>query len=100
VDSLLPDTYVGRDGPLDKFKIDGTMTFEPGAADQAVPIRFKLLGSLKSKEVNGTLWFDRRRGRLDHLEVNVKFEGELDMAGQFAQTQKTTIRVADWADRY
>jgi hypothetical protein len=50
-------------------------------------------GTLKCREVSGTLWFDRQRGRLDRLEVNIKFEGELEMAGQFAQTQKMTIRV-------
>jgi hypothetical protein len=69
-------TYAGKDGNLDKIKIETTLTGLPNAVDTpnlAFTIRD---GSVKS-EGAGTILFDTKRGRVVRLQLDQKLEGEL-----------------------
>jgi Family of unknown function (DUF6263) len=97
-------TYVGRDKKLDKIKVDTRLTYKgPGdvAGVGGLPFTIKS-ADLKSTNATGTILFDRSRGRVACLELNLKLQGKLTISigGQeseveLSQTQKTTVKTMD-----
>jgi hypothetical protein len=94
-------TFEGTEGGRDRVRMAGTLTFQLPPPDAVPKAQFRVVqGNLRTREVTGELWFDRRTGRLDRLELNVTLEGrvtlrlgEQETTADLAQTQKTTIQV-------
>jgi hypothetical protein len=97
-------TYEGPDGKLARIKVATTGKFR--AADKqtaAGGLPFRIVeGDLHAKDSGGSLWFDPQKGRLDHYELHLRFEGQLtlEIGGQatkvdLSQTQKMTGKFAD-----
>jgi RNA polymerase sigma factor (sigma-70 family) len=94
--------YTGKDGTLDKIKVVGTLQYGPPAGDGPDLSSTIKKGKLKSNEIRGTILFDRAKGRLANLELDVELTGELTVpqAGQdtpmeVSQKQRMTLRTTD-----
>ncbi|HZY84541.1 MAG TPA: DUF6263 family protein, partial [Gemmataceae bacterium] len=100
-------TYQGRDRKdkkLDRIKVDTRITYKgPGAVAGAGGLPFTIKNAdLKTTTATGTLLFDRNKGRVVRLELNLKLQGKLTVSigGQetqveLSQTQKTTVKTTD-----
>jgi RNA polymerase sigma factor (sigma-70 family) len=100
-------TYEGRDRKdkdLDRIKVATTLTYKgPGKAAGAGGLPFTIKSAdLRSRNGAGTVLFDRRRGRVVCVELNVNLQGKLTISvgGQeseveLSQTQKTTVKTTD-----
>jgi hypothetical protein len=98
-------TYEGKDGKLDKIKVDTTLDYVPPGPNSSTALPFKITDKgtkLESKKANGTIWFDNEKHRLDHSEMNMVLEGTLtiDISGMasavnLTQDQKTTVKTTD-----
>jgi hypothetical protein len=100
-------TYLGRDRKdkkLDRIKVDMRLTYKgPGDATGVGGLPFTIKSAdLKTTAATGTLLFDRNKGRVVCLELNVKLQGKLiiSIGGQeteveLSQTQKTTVKTTD-----
>jgi RNA polymerase sigma factor (sigma-70 family) len=102
-DTTYQYTYEGKDGMLDKIKVESKLRYKaPGEnAPGGLPYKIKS-ADLKSKDGTGTLWFDDARGRLDHSEMTQKLDGTLgiEIGGMTTEVKlqqeiQTTIRVRD-----
>ncbi len=95
-------TYEGLDGKLSKVGIHvAVKAKEAGPAAPGLPFQLKQI-KINSQQTSGAYWFDRQRGQLDHLELQVQLDGDLviEIGGQatnvhLSQTQKMTIKVTD-----
>jgi hypothetical protein len=102
-DTTYKYTYEGKDGKLDKIKVETTLKYSPPSTDAGAVLPFKIKqADLKSKEATGTVLFDNEKGRLDSSETNLKLEGKLtiEIGGmssevELSQTQKTTVKTTD-----
>jgi Family of unknown function (DUF6263) len=98
-------TYDGKDGKLDKIRVDATLDYAPPGpnASTALPFKIRDQGTkLDSKKASGTIWFDNEKHRLDHSEMSMLLEGTLsiDISGMassvnLTQDQKTTVKTTD-----
>jgi RNA polymerase sigma factor (sigma-70 family) len=94
-------TYVGKEGNLDRIKVHTKLDGLPTAVDTpnlAFTIRD---GNMKS-EGAGVVLFDGKNGRVVHMQLDQKLEGELtvtvagaDSKVQLSQRQKTTVKTTD-----
>jgi hypothetical protein len=98
--------YEGQDEKnkdLAKISVDTVLTYEPPAADGAASLPFRIKeAKLNSKNGKGTVFFDVRKGRLDHSEQKIELDGKLkiEIAGTetevtLNQSQDTTITTSD-----
>jgi hypothetical protein len=97
-------TYEGEDKKLDKIKVDTKLTYTPPEkADGVGGLPFKIKSAdLASKNANGTVWFNKDKGRVEKTDMSLELAGklEIEIAGQptkveLSQTQKTTVDTAD-----
>jgi RNA polymerase sigma factor (sigma-70 family) len=94
-------SYEGQEGILDKIKINENVLQIPPQPGGAQPFKIKD-GELKCKEGTGILFFDRAKGRIARMELNLKLEGNLSIVigdqvtkVELLQTQKTTVKTTD-----
>jgi RNA polymerase sigma factor (sigma-70 family) len=100
-------TYKGRDrkdNNLDRIEVTTALRYKgPGKAAGAGGLPFQIKSAdLKSSNATGTVLFDRHRGRVACLELNLNLQGKLtvsiggqDTQVELAQTQKTTVKTTD-----
>jgi hypothetical protein len=94
-------TYEGREGRLDRVKVECTLKELPAGGDgKAPPMRIKK-GATSGKG-SGTLFFDRDKGQVARLELSLRVEGsyttranDVDTEVGVVQTQRTTLRTTD-----
>ena len=102
-DSNYKYTYEGKEGKLDKIKVDTTMTYQTPAANAAGSLPFKIKeAKLTSKDATGTILFDNDKHRLESSNQKLKLEGTLkiDIGGMtsdvdLSQEQTTTVKTTD-----
>lgn len=97
-------TYEGRDGKLDKIKVDTTFTMTPPtAAASAAVLPFKVKSAkLTSKIFHGTILFDNEKHRMDSMKDKMTLEGKMDldnggklMSVDYAREEKTDVNITD-----
>ncbi len=97
-------TYDGKDGKLDKIKVDSKLKYQPpGAAAAAGTLPFKITkADLNSKNASGTIWFDNEKHRLERSEMKLTLDGKLtiDIGGmstdvELTQDQTTTVKTSN-----
>ncbi len=97
-------TYEGKDGALDKIKVDTKLKYSaPGAASSgSLPFKIKPGTDLVSKTATGMVYFDNVKHRLDHSDMKLNLEGKLDIevGGTSTQVdltmeQTTTVKMSD-----
>ena len=97
-------TYEGEDKDLDTIKVETKLTYNPPDKTEGpggLPFKIKS-ADLKSKSSSGTVWFNRKKGRVEKSEMNLDLTGKLtiEIGGQqteveLSQTQKTTVKTMD-----
>jgi RNA polymerase sigma factor (sigma-70 family) len=87
-------TYVGKKGKLDQIRVETSLEERP-AAVEGKGNKIKGVGT-------GTIFFDRNKGRVVCMELNLKLEGKLtlsiggqDAQVELSQTQKKTVKTTD-----
>ena len=96
-------TYEGKDGALDKIKVDATLSYQAPSATASAQIPFKIKSAtLTSKSATGTIWFDNTKHRLEKSDQKMTLEGKLtiDISGQpsdveLTQDQTTSVKTTD-----
>jgi hypothetical protein len=96
-------TYEGKDGKLDKIKVDSNLTYEAPGPAAAGTLPFKITeAKLASKNSSGTIWFDNDKHRIDHSEMKLTLDGTLkiDIGAMstevtLTQNQTTTVKTSD-----
>src|SRR5262245_31308385 len=89
-------TYDGKDGQLDKIKVETTLKYTP-PKDSSSSLPFKIKGAdLKSTNANGTILFDNTKGRVEKSDMKLELKGKLqiEIGGnttdvELSQTQST-----------
>jgi hypothetical protein len=95
-------TYEGKEGKLDKIKVDTTLKYSPPGAGSAGSLPFTIVSAdLKSSDAKGTVLFDAAAGRLDSSEMGLKLAGKLTVSiggmntdVELNQEQKTTVKTS------
>jgi hypothetical protein len=95
-------TYEGKDGDLQKVKVENTLTYKPPTeGGEGLPFRIKS-ANLTSKDAGGTIYFNPAKGRLEKSNLSLKLEGSLDIEiggtttkVDLKQEQKTAILTSD-----
>src|SRR5262249_16685790 len=80
-------TYEGKEGSLEKIKLDTTLTYQPPAqATGQLPFKIQK-ATLTSKNATGTIYFDNAKHRLDKSDQKMTLEGKLtiDISGQSSE---------------
>ncbi len=97
-------TYDGKEGKLDKIKVDTTLKYVPpddktGAG--GLPFKIKS-ADLKSTNATGIVLFDPEKGRVERSNFKLDLSGELniEIGGtttnvQLKQTQETSVETSD-----
>ncbi len=99
-------TYDGSDDKtkLDKIKVDTKLTYSPPEKTDGIGgLPFKIKSAdLASKNANGTIWFNKDKGRVDKSDMSLELSGKLkiEIGGQetnveLSQTQKTEVSTSD-----
>jgi hypothetical protein len=96
-------TYEGKDGKLDKIKVDTVLKYKAPEAGAAGQLPFKIKAAkLDSKNATGTIWFDNEKGRMDHSDMKLTLEGKLtiEIGGMtsevdLTQEQDTKVTTTD-----
>jgi RNA polymerase sigma factor (sigma-70 family) len=96
-------TYEGKQGDLDRIRVDSTLIYQPPPPNAGGGLPFQIQGAdLKSKSATGTILFDKVNGRLDSSEMHLELEGKLKinlggmpMEVELSQTQQTTVKTTD-----
>src|SRR5262249_16787779 len=96
-------TYKGRDKNLERIDVETKLTYQAPDPKAGGGLPFKIKkADLKSKSASGVLYFDAKKGRLDHSEMKLDLEGKLtiEIGGMetevdLSQQQETTVRVLD-----
>jgi hypothetical protein len=102
-DTTYKYTYEGKDGKLDKIKVDTILNYKAPEASAAGQLPFKIKAAkLESKNATGTIWFDSEKGRLDHSDMKLTLEGKLtiEIGGMnsevdLTQEQDTRVKTTD-----
>jgi hypothetical protein len=102
-DTTYKYTYEGKEGKLDKIKVDTTLNYKAPEASAAGQLPFKIkAANLQSKNATGTIWFDNEKGRLDHSDMKLNLEGKLtiEIGGMqsevdLTQKQDTKVKTTD-----
>lgn len=102
-DTTYKYTYEGKEGDLDKIKVETTLKYSPPGENTAGGLPFRIKSAdLKTKDASGTILFDNKKHRLASSEMNLKLEGKLtiEIGGMttevdLTQTQKTTVKTTD-----
>ena len=79
-------TYEGEDKDLDTIKVETKLTYNPPEKTEGVgnlPFKIKT-ADLKSKSSSGTVWFNRKKGRVEKSKTDLDLAGKLtiEIGGQ------------------
>ena len=96
-------TYEGKEGKLDKIKMDTKLTYKPPAAAASGNLPFKIkTANLTSENATGSLLFDNEKHRLESSNMKMTLKGtmEIDIGGTttevtVTQDQTTTVKVSE-----
>jgi hypothetical protein len=98
-------TYEGEDkAELDTIKVDSKLTYSPPEKTEGVGgLPFKIKSAdLKSKSSSGTVWFNRKKGRVEKSKTDLDLAGKLtiEIGGQstevdLSQKQTTEVDTSD-----
>ncbi len=96
-------TYEGEDKELDIIKVETKLTYSPPEKTEGVGLPFRIKSAdLKSKRSSGTVWFNRKKGRVEKTKTDLELTGKLtiEIGGQttevaLTQTQETTVQTMD-----
>lgn len=96
-------TYEGKDGTLDKIKVETTLKYTPPKDSGSSPLPFKIKGAdLKSTNAAGAILFDNTKGRVEKSDMKLELKGKLqiEIGGtttevELSQTQTTTVETSD-----
>jgi hypothetical protein len=102
-DTTYKFTYEGREGKLDKIKIDATLAYNPPGANVSGALPFKIkAATLTSKGGTGKFLFDNEKKRMDSSDLKLTLDGNLqiDIGGMVTdvtlnQEQTTTVKTTD-----
>jgi hypothetical protein len=102
-DNTFKYTYEGKDGPLDKVKVDTTLKYTPPKESGTSPLPFKIKGAdLKSTNATGVILFDNTKGRVEKSDMKLELKGKLqiEIGGtttdvELSQTQTTNVETSD-----
>jgi hypothetical protein len=93
-----------KDKNLDKISVETKLTYTPPEKAEGIgqlPFRIKS-AKLESKKANGTVWFNRKMGRVEKTDMSVELGGtlEIEIGGQqtkvdLTQTQETKVETSD-----
>lgn len=96
-------TYEGKDGKLDKIKVDTELKYSPPTESTALGLPFKIKdANLKTTKATGTILFDNEKHRLDSSDMSLELSGKLtiDIGNMntevdLSQTQQTKVKTTD-----
>jgi hypothetical protein len=102
-DTTYKFTYEGKEGKLEKIKIDAGLTYNPPGANVSGALPFKIKSAqLASKGGIGKFLFDSEKKRMDSSELKLTLDGNLqiDIGGMVTdvnlnQEQTTTVKTTD-----
>ena len=102
-DTTYKYTYEGKEGKLDKIKVDTILNYKPPEPTAAGSLPFKIkTAKLESKNATGTILFDAEKGRLDSSDMKLTLEGKLtiEIGGMTTevdlnQEQDTKVKTTD-----
>jgi hypothetical protein len=102
-DTTYKYTYEGKEGKLDKIKVDTILNYKPPEANAAGQLPFKIKAAkLETKNATGTVLFDNDKHRLDSSDMKLTLEGKLTIAiggmptdVDLNQEQHTTVKTHD-----
>lgn len=102
-DTTYKYTYEGKEGKLDKIKVDTVLNYKPPEANAAGQLPFKIKAAkLDSKNATGTVLFDNDKHRLDSSDQKLTLEGKLtiEIGGMTTevdlnQEQETKVTTTD-----
>jgi hypothetical protein len=102
-DTTYKYTYEGKEGKLDKIKVDTTLNYQPPGANTSGTLPFKILSAkLTTKDATGTILFDDEKHRLDSSDMKLTLDGtlQIDIGGMnspvnLTQEQHTTVKTSD-----
>ena len=97
-------TYEGEDKDLDTIKVETKLTYNPPDKTEGpggLPFKIKS-ADLKSKSSSGTVWFNRKKGRVEKSKTDLDLAGKLtiEIGGQSTdvdlnQKQTTEVDTSD-----
>lgn len=102
-DSTYKYTYEGKEGKLDKIKVETKLDYKPPDASAAGQLPFKIKAAkLESKNATGTIKFDNEKHRVDSADMKLTLEGKLtiEIGGMatdvdLTQEQQTKVQTMD-----
>jgi hypothetical protein len=96
----------GKEGTYEKIEMKTDLTYKaPDPKEPPSQLPFKIEGgTLKATEANGTIYFDKDKGRVVKTDMKVKLDGKLNISVadqkadvELSQTQDTTTTTTDAA---
>jgi hypothetical protein len=102
-DTTYKYTYEGKEGKLDKIKVDTNLSYKAPEASAAGQLPFKIKSAdLKSKNATGTILFDNEKHHLDSSDMKLTLEGKLtiEIGGmttevELNQDQQTNVKTTE-----
>jgi hypothetical protein len=102
-DTTYKYTYEGKEGKLDKIRVDTTLNYKAPEASATGQLPFKIKSAnLQTKNASGTILFDNEKGRLDKSDMKLTLEGKLtiEIGGMATevdlnQEQQTNVKTTD-----
>jgi hypothetical protein len=102
-DTIYKYTYEGKEGKLDKIKVDTTLNYKPPEASATGQLPFKIKAAkLETKNATGTILFDNEKHRLDKSDMKLTLDGKLtiEIGGMATevdlnQEQQTNVKTSD-----
>jgi hypothetical protein len=102
-DTTYKYTYEGKEGKLDKIKVDTTLVYGPPGpnAGGALPFQIKS-AKIETKGATGSILFDNEKHRLEKSDTKLKLEGKMTISiggmntdVDLSQDQTTTVTTSD-----
>jgi RNA polymerase sigma factor (sigma-70 family) len=103
LDATYKYTYEGKEDGLDRIRVDTSLEYRAAdAGDRDLPFRIRKM-EIDRSEGGGFLLFDRKKGRVARMELNLKLMGPLSITiGNYSeadvileQTEKIILRTTD-----
>jgi RNA polymerase sigma factor (sigma-70 family) len=93
-------TYQGKHGKLDRIQVEIALKCQPPAGGDGLPVKVRE-SEVTSAEGAGVILFDRDKGRVFRVELNLRLKaklttrtGDRDTEVELLQTQKTTVQTS------
>jgi hypothetical protein len=102
-DTTYKYTYEGKEGKLDKIKVDTVLNYKAPETSATSQLPFKIKAAkLETKNATGTILFDNEKGRLDKSDMKLTLDGKLtiEIGGMATevdlnQEQQTNVKTSD-----